>query len=428
MERSKYMAFADRLLRGLLAGLVIVQTLGAGAAAAQQRGEDVYNKVCIGCHLMGIVGAPKAQDVAAWRERYKKGEETLIHNALNGIGKMPPRGGNPTITPDDIRAAIRYMAGDAARSPVQANSGAGKEKTSAAGAEQPVAESSPARTDAGIGKKIVERVCKGCHELGVLNAPRIGAAADWKPRLGKGLETLLESALNGIGNMPPKGGDASLTKEDLRVAIQYMSAPSASAKATSAGGAEKAASDGGKAAAEPAPTPKRVTLTGVNRFNRLMTPPAERNRPPALDGIHDPNNPGTMALQAPREAFITLPKGQSGNYVDWVKALQEALIAPRFDRLDPSKKPMIMDLNIVREVKGSMPDVVYPHKAHLEWLDCSNCHPAIFEPKKGANSISMAEIILGKKCGVCHGKVAFPVAECRRCHSRKKPPVAVTRN
>jgi c(7)-type cytochrome triheme protein len=83
-----------------------------------------------------------------------------------------------------------------------------------------------------------------------------------------------------------------------------------------------------------------------------------------------------------------------------------------------------MDLNIVREVKGSMPDVVYPHKQHTEWLDCSNCHPAIFIPQKGANQISMASILLGQKCGVCHGKVAFPVSECRLCHSRKKAVAA----
>ena len=85
-----------------------------------------------------------------------------------------------------------------------------------------------------------------------------------------------------------------------------------------------------------------------------------------------------------------------------------------------------MDLNIVREVKGSMPDVVYPHKQHTEWLDCSNCHPAIFVPQKGANQISMASIMLGQKCGVCHGKVAFPVSECRLCHSKKKEAPAAT--
>jgi len=32
----------------------------------------------------------------------------------------------------------------------------------------------------------------------------------------------------------------------------------------------------------------------------------------------------------------------------------------------------------------------------------------------------MAAILLGQKCGVCHGKVAFPVSECRLCHSKKK--------
>jgi uncharacterized OB-fold protein len=32
----------------------------------------------------------------------------------------------------------------------------------------------------------------------------------------------------------------------------------------------------------------------------------------------------------------------------------------------------------------------------------------------------MAAILLGQKCGVCHGKVAFPVSECKRCHSQPK--------
>jgi hypothetical protein len=32
----------------------------------------------------------------------------------------------------------------------------------------------------------------------------------------------------------------------------------------------------------------------------------------------------------------------------------------------------------------------------------------------------MASILLGEDCGVCHGKVAFPIADCRKCHSRKK--------
>jgi c(7)-type cytochrome triheme protein len=169
-----------------------------------------------------------------------------------------------------------------------------------------------------------------------------------------------------------------------------------------------------------------VQAADPNSFNRLMKPVSKRNPPPPEDGIHDPENDGAFILQKPKDMFSKLPNGKSGNYVDWVKALSDGDINPRYDRLDPDVKPVVMDLNIVREVKGSMPDVIYPHKQHTEWLDCSNCHPAIFIPQKGANQISMAAIIMGEKCGVCHGKVAFPIAECRRCHSRPKTSKTAT--
>lgn len=158
-----------------------------------------------------------------------------------------------------------------------------------------------------------------------------------------------------------------------------------------------------------------------NAFNRLMKPASERNAPPESDGIHDPTAEGTMMLQPPREAFADLPKSRSGNYVDWNRAIDNMLLTPRSDIRNSDMNAIVLDLNIVREVKGSMPDVVYPHKQHTQWLDCSNCHPAIFIPMKGANQISMASILMGEKCGVCHGKVAFPVSECRRCHSKSKP-------
>ena len=158
----------------------------------------------------------------------------------------------------------------------------------------------------------------------------------------------------------------------------------------------------------------------INTFNRLMKPKAQRNLPPAQDGIHDPDSAETHQLQPPKDAFKDLVPATWGNQVNWVKSLWDGKINPRYDRLDPKAEPIVFDLNIVREVKGTMPDVVYPHKQHTEWLDCSNCHPAIFIPQKGANQISMASILLGQKCGVCHGKVAFPVSECRLCHSKKK--------
>ncbi|TFG41605.1 MAG: cytochrome c, class I [Chromatiales bacterium] len=161
-----------------------------------------------------------------------------------------------------------------------------------------------------------------------------------------------------------------------------------------------------------------------NSFNRLLSPKTQRNASPETDGIHDPAAFGTPLLQSPRDAFADLPKSTAGNYVNWSRALADGMLHPRYSINDPTRSPIVLDLNIVREVKGSMPNVVYPHKQHTEWLDCANCHPAIFIPLKGANKISMASILLGEKCGVCHGKVAFPVSECRRCHSQTKTAAA----
>ena len=161
----------------------------------------------------------------------------------------------------------------------------------------------------------------------------------------------------------------------------------------------------------------------ANRFNRLLKAPATAtNAPPAEDGIHDPANPGTGMLQWPSEAFADFPKSSDGNLVDWVSTLKQGKIEPWFEFEDQSTEPFLFDLVIVREVKGSMPNVVFPHEAHTQWLDCSNCHDEIFEPEKGANQISMAAILLGQKCGVCHGRVAFPVTDCRRCHAQPKTP------
>lgn len=157
-----------------------------------------------------------------------------------------------------------------------------------------------------------------------------------------------------------------------------------------------------------------------NRFNRLLPPKEMRTPPLDKDGIHDPKNPGIKVLQQPKEAFGVLVKGKAGNYVDWVKSLEKKKIKPLYDLEDPTLVPMTVDMNIVREVKGTMPDVVFPHEQHTQWLDCTNCHNDIFIPQKGANQISMVDIMLGKKCGVCHGSVAFPVTECRRCHSKSK--------
>jgi cytochrome c5 len=72
----------------------------------------------------------------------------------------------------------------------------------------------------------VERVymqsCWACHNSGAAGAPKVGVAADWAPRIEKGMDTLLANAINGINSMPAKGLCFTCTDDDLKALIQYM--------------------------------------------------------------------------------------------------------------------------------------------------------------------------------------------------------------
>lgn len=134
------------------------------------------------------------------------------------------------------------------------------------------------------------------------------------------------------------------------------------------------------------------------------------------DGVHDPRAPGLAQLQQPAEALAPLPRDTAGNMVRWVEALDRGAIAPRAAMLSGTEV-RVLDQDLIIAKFGSMPAVKFPHRQHTLWLDCSNCHNALFIDKAGANKFSMTAILNGEQCGVCHGAVAFPLTECNRCHS-----------
>ena len=79
------------------------------AAADAQPGETVYRGLCHTCHAAGLAGAPKPDDTAAWKERLAKGIDAMVATAIQGQGGMPPRGGNPALSDEEIRQAIEFM-------------------------------------------------------------------------------------------------------------------------------------------------------------------------------------------------------------------------------------------------------------------------------------------------------------------------------
>lgn len=71
---------------------------------------------------------------------------------------------------------------------------------------------------------------------------------------------------------------------------------------------------------------------------------------------------------------------------------------------------------------GALGKVTLDGKTHAEKAKCPDCHPKVFQMKKGATKFKMADINAGKACGVCHdGKKAFKAndpANCTKCHKK----------
>lgn len=132
-----------------------------------------------------------------------------------------------------------------------------------------------------------------------------------------------------------------------------------------------------------------------------------------------PGPPFNKENSNPQTVMESIPKEATG-VEDWVKAFQEDKIKPHesLDLDKPHSPPLKFDIEI--PAVGSMPNVIFPHEPHTYWLDCTNCHPGIFMMKKGGNPISMVKIVNGEFCGRCHGRVAFPLANCTRCHVKPK--------
>jgi cytochrome c5 len=183
---------------------------GGGGAAAGRSGEEVVKSVCATCHQTGLANAPKLGDKVAWAPRIKEGFNELVKDAIKGKGAMPPKGGNASLTDDEVARAVAYMANQAGAS--------FKEPAVKPGAVA-AAQSKPGVVD---GKKVYDTTCTACHTAGVANAPKPGDKAAWAPRLKQGNDVLLQSVLKGKGAMPPKAGNPSLSDAEIRAAIDFM--------------------------------------------------------------------------------------------------------------------------------------------------------------------------------------------------------------
>lgn len=117
-----------------------------------------------------------------------------------------------------------------------------------------------------------------------------------------------------------------------------------------------------------------------------------------------------------------LPEAHYGNRINWMRAIEEGLIEPatylKDDSIQFNSKRSI---TIYSSWMYMYSNVQFPHESHGRWLDCTSCHTKIFNyESRTTDNLSMINILNKKFCGVCHGKVAFPINNCRRCHPAMK--------
>lgn len=149
-----------------------------------------------------------------------------------------------------------------------------------------------------------------------------------------------------------------------------------------------------------------------------------------LAGTGDASKPASTAYQAGRGwhpqalSAAGLPKDKYG-LIDWARLVRENIVKPKHS-LNPDDEEMPpLKMDVLIPAKGDfVDDVIYPHEMHTYWLKCEVCHPKIFVPAKGQNNMTMVGIAQGDWCGRCHGKVAFPLTDCKKCHSAPKKAAA----
>jgi c(7)-type cytochrome triheme protein len=130
---------------------------------------------------------------------------------------------------------------------------------------------------------------------------------------------------------------------------------------------------------------------------------ADSGERPAVEGVRDWET-----------AQAQLPEHELGG-VDWPVAIEQGLIRPRSGADPTAADAAVFKYDFMIEAKKPKFNAWFPHSAHTPWLGCQNCHGKLFPLRR--NPTSMKEMRKGESCGSCHGKVAFSLKQCKRCHT-----------
>ena len=210
----------------------------ASASSGNQSGEQVYQAVCKTCHEMGLAGAPKVGDKAAWAPAIKEGYETLVQHAINGFqspGKvMPAKGGNSDLADVEVQRAVVFMANKSGASfkepPAPAASAAATAATApivSAAAATPAVPKTSGPLDLKSAEAMMQRDgCAACHAVDkkILGPSYQDVAA--KYRSDKDAPTKLAQKVkaggSGVWGAVPMPPNAQVSDADISALVSWI--------------------------------------------------------------------------------------------------------------------------------------------------------------------------------------------------------------
>lgn len=72
------------------------------------------------------------------------------------------------------------------------------------------------------GDQVYNTFCIACHSTGAAGAPKTQNAADWAPRIAKGMDVLNNHALNGFNAMPSRGSCMNCSDDEVLAAVEHL--------------------------------------------------------------------------------------------------------------------------------------------------------------------------------------------------------------
>ena len=90
--------------------------ISTSVSAAEPDGAALFNQTCVVCHGKNAQGAiPGVPDLTRKDGMLTESDAHLVASILNGVQTkgspmaMPPKGGNPKLTPEDAIALVAYL-------------------------------------------------------------------------------------------------------------------------------------------------------------------------------------------------------------------------------------------------------------------------------------------------------------------------------